>query len=96
MAKPRKETKGHGTHPTDPRKDNTNTFDLKGKFYLKDKPVYSSKHGNGKIIEVRQEDNDEYMAWVHFDEDCGPRRNRKYHYKENELKLKNGVYYLPE
>ena len=96
MAKSKKEVKGHGMKFTDPRKDNTNAFDLKGKLYLKDKTVFSDSHGFGKIIEVRQEDNDKCMVWVHFDEDCGPRRTRKSHYNENELQLKNGVYYLPE
>ena len=96
MPKPDNETKGQGMKFTDSRKDNTNVPYLQGKLYLKGETIYSDRHGFGKIIEVRQEDNDEFMVWVHFDEDSGPRRERYYRYNMNKLKRKNGVYYLSE
>ena len=76
MAKSLKETRGSGTHVTNPKKDNTEKLGSIVSDIKTNDLVWNAKHYYGKIVAIVIE-NGGYVAYVKFDNN----KNAIYRYK---------------
>ena len=91
MTKHKKETKGHGMHPTNPGKDNTTKFDFRCKLYLRNEKVRTLEHGAGRVKYVQAVNGVEKVV-VGFTDHSG--KTYEHRYEMSELYKKDNDFYV--